>query len=435
MNESSIFDPQHSQQPQANVKNKPTKGRGVLTFNPLHPSQELPPEQLIRLLGMESKKTRKHMNTVRSPRQQKPQRAIKEDTIQRSPAPPKSHNSSDEQKPQRSENAQKSVYVADGPKAKTRPSPGQAPERKPADREERPEPQQQAGARHPMEYERNQPAVLDQRGPGWLLPALVIGLVAGAVVSASLYWFQSSTVVKQGTATARASSETRARQTPNQQPNNQRATRKPTSGSANNASPPAKATAKAPVRAATTANDANRQKAIISEQNRLRHAAEQRLTERLTKIPVSRELADSPTPPAADSASAAASTLPTTPGGPAADQAAVSASSAVGTGSTPTRAAPVVDIPATETVPASTPAEGLASDRNGELYEESTDSADRFEGDTAPDATPAVEQDNVSHTAPALGVNTTAAFEHSNELNAVADANPASDRETQATQN
>jgi hypothetical protein len=172
MNESSIFDPQHSQQPQANVKNKPTKGRGVLTFNPLHPSQELPPEQLIRLLGMESKKTRKHMNTVRSPRQQKPQRAIKEDTIQRSPAPPKSHNSSDEQKPQRSENAQKSVYVADGPKAKTRPSPGQAPERKPADREERPEPQQQAGARHPMEYERNQPAVLDQRGPGWLLPAL-----------------------------------------------------------------------------------------------------------------------------------------------------------------------------------------------------------------------------------------------------------------------
>ena len=39
--------------------NPPTGGGGRLAFNPLHPSMELPPEQLIRLLSLETKKTRK----------------------------------------------------------------------------------------------------------------------------------------------------------------------------------------------------------------------------------------------------------------------------------------------------------------------------------------------------------------------------------------
>lgn len=34
-------------------------GKVQLSFNPMHPSMELPPEQLIRLLGVETKKTRK----------------------------------------------------------------------------------------------------------------------------------------------------------------------------------------------------------------------------------------------------------------------------------------------------------------------------------------------------------------------------------------
>lgn len=48
----------------------PRAGGGRLDFNPLHPSMELPPEQLIRLLGLETKKTRKgEAHHPRKPRQ------------------------------------------------------------------------------------------------------------------------------------------------------------------------------------------------------------------------------------------------------------------------------------------------------------------------------------------------------------------------------
>ena len=177
-------------------------------------------------------------------------------------------------------------------------------------------------------------------------------------------------------------------------------------GSAENASPAAKAPVKAsakapkkaPVKAAGTANNANWQTAIKTEQNHLRRAAEQRLAKQLTNIKVNRELADSPTPPANDSASSAE--------------------------------APAVDIPAAETLPA----EGLVSDRNGEMFEESTDFVDSFEGDSVPDVSPADEQDSVLDTAPALDVDTTAAFNHSDELELTADVDPSSGQDMQAEQ-
>ena len=178
MTESSIFGPGHSQHQKPGIKNKPSagRGRGALAFNPLHPSMELPPEQLIRLLGMESKKTRKHMKTRRSSKQQKPLPAINEQKTPPSPDQQDSCRTTAEQKTHVSQGPQQSHRVAD--EQKTHRSPSQGAQKKTTDRQQRPEPQQVAPPSHRMEYERNEPAVFDKRGPGWLLPALVTGLVA-----------------------------------------------------------------------------------------------------------------------------------------------------------------------------------------------------------------------------------------------------------------
>jgi len=47
---------------------------GQLNFNPLHPSMELPPEQLIRLLGLETRKPRKHKKRSGTASSSKPAR-------------------------------------------------------------------------------------------------------------------------------------------------------------------------------------------------------------------------------------------------------------------------------------------------------------------------------------------------------------------------
>lgn len=47
---------------------KPRSGGSQSRFNPLHPSMELPPEQLIRLLGLEAKSSRSNRDTARRAR-------------------------------------------------------------------------------------------------------------------------------------------------------------------------------------------------------------------------------------------------------------------------------------------------------------------------------------------------------------------------------
>ncbi|MEA3243761.1 MAG: hypothetical protein U9Q19_10065 [Pseudomonadota bacterium] len=462
MTESSIFDPGHSQHQKPGIKNKPSAGRGALAFNPLHPSMELPPEQLIRLLGMESKKTRKHMKTRRSSKQQKSLPAINEQKTppspdqqdscrvaakQKTPAsqdPQQSHRVSDEQKTPPSPNQQDSCRIAAKQKTpasqdsqqshrvadeqKTHRLPSQGAEKKTTDRQQRPEPQQVTPPSHPMEYERNQPAVFDKRIPAWLLPALVTGLVAGVIISAALFWYQTSPAAKQKAPAPVVSSEPQNRRIAKQQPNSQRVKRNAAPGSTKTATLPAQV----PAKAARSGNDANRQAALKAEHDRLRSAAEQRLTEQLTKMKVNRELADIQAPPADEYTPAAAATL-SAAAEPSFDQAVVNEPAAAGGESPPSEQAPV-EIPEPETLPVVTAAPAVGSDRNGGMLEKSTGSVDSFEQDTASDVAATVEQDSESNISPSLDVNTTTAFTPPTERDTVSDVTPSSGDELDAEQ-
>ncbi len=54
-----MSDPGQAQRMTRRTTDKPSPAGGQLNFNPLHPSMELPPEQLIRLLSLESKTKRR----------------------------------------------------------------------------------------------------------------------------------------------------------------------------------------------------------------------------------------------------------------------------------------------------------------------------------------------------------------------------------------
>ncbi len=57
--DTTIADPGQAQRMQRRTSDTPSPGSVQLSFNPLHPSMELPPEQLIRLLGLENKTKRR----------------------------------------------------------------------------------------------------------------------------------------------------------------------------------------------------------------------------------------------------------------------------------------------------------------------------------------------------------------------------------------
>jgi len=429
MTESSIFDPGYK----PGMKNKPTANRGALAFNPLHPSMELPPEQLIRLLGMESKKTRKHLIIQHSSKQQNPRRAIDEKKTQPSPDHQNALCATGEEKQQASQESQQSHPIAD--EQKPHRSPNQGARKKTADRPQRPKPQPLARPSHPMEYERNEPADFDKRSPGWLLPALVTGLVAGITVSASLFWYQSSSSAKQEAPVPVASSEPRNRQIPKRQPNSQLEKRKAAPDSAKTTALPT------PAKAAGSGNDANWQAALKAEQNRLRSAAKQRLTEQLTKMKVNRELAELQEPPVDEHTPVAAATLPAA-AELAFDQLTVNEPATASAESPPGEESPFDMMQAdktkpaaeAETLPAVIPTQAVESDRNDEMFEESTGFVDRFEQQAVSDVTAATEQDTASNIAPSLDVNTTTAFTPSIEGDSVSDVAPSNGDEMKAGQ-
>jgi len=419
MTESSIFDPGYK----PGMKNKPTANRGALAFNPLHPSMELPPEQLIRLLGMESKKTRKHLKIQNSSKQQNSRRAIDEKKTQPSPDHQNALCATGEEKQQASQETQQSHPIADEQQPH-RPR-SQETRKKTADTPPRPEPQQVARPSHPMEYERNEPVGFDKRTPGWLLPALVTGLVAGITVSASLLWYQSSSSAKQEAPLPVASSEPRNRQIPKRQPNSQLEKRKAAADSAKTTALPT------PAKAAGSGNDANWQAALKAEQNRLRSAAEQRLAEQLTKMKVNRELAELQEPPADEHTPVVAATLPAV-AEPAFDQLRVNEPATASAESPPGEETPFDMMQAdetkpaaeVETLPAVTPTQAIESDRNDEMFEASTGFVDSFEQHAVSDVTTVTEQDTASNFSPSRDVNTTTASIPSIEGDSVSDAAP-----------
>ncbi len=67
MTESTTIDPGKTRRKQRRASDRPRAAGAQSSFNPLHPSMELPPEQLIRLLGLESKRIRKPKRTHKTP--------------------------------------------------------------------------------------------------------------------------------------------------------------------------------------------------------------------------------------------------------------------------------------------------------------------------------------------------------------------------------
>ena len=233
MTDTNIVDPGHAQRLKRRASDKPAPGGSQMSFNPLHPSMELPPEQLIRLLGMESKKIRK----VRKNRK----------AAQSAPAAPATKVER-QAKPQ-----QEAPAAAVTPQKKSRPR------------------------RSSLQYEDSQSPMFDSDRRSLLVPALLVGVVAGISVSAYLLWSQPVPVAQQEPVAATASPA----------PKVQAAT-KPL-----NRKPAAKPAASTPAPAMSIQEQAQWQIDIQTETRRLRNAAEQRFAERTMQLEANAEKAES----------------------------------------------------------------------------------------------------------------------------------------------
>ncbi|HED18144.1 MAG TPA: hypothetical protein ENI74_01405 [Gammaproteobacteria bacterium] len=142
MTDTTIVTPGSAKRQQRRTGDKPGPRGNRLNFNPLHPSMELPPEQLIRLLGMESKKIRKSRKTRAVPKQA-PAAALKTADTERDCTPPSA----------------------------------------------KPRPQAVSPVDRSVQYEHCEPPqVFGSERSGLLVPSLLVGLVAGVVVSGYLFW-------------------------------------------------------------------------------------------------------------------------------------------------------------------------------------------------------------------------------------------------------
>ena len=225
MTDTTIIDPGHAQRLQRRAQDKPAARGRQMNFNPLHPSMELPPEQLIRLLGMESKKIRKSRKSHHAARQT----ATAESTTA---------------------DVQKSHAQAPAEAAPQIP--------RPADRS--------------IQYERCEASqVFDSGRSGLLVPALLVGVVAGIAVSGYLFWFQPA---EPGTQATPASVVTA-------QPKAQRPERKTVERSVIPATPAAAAAKETKM---TAQESAEWQAAVAVREQQLRSAAEQRLSERVQQL-------------------------------------------------------------------------------------------------------------------------------------------------------
>jgi len=253
MTDTTIVDPGHAKRRQRKTDGKPGPSGNRLNFNPLHPSMELPPEQLIRLLGMESKKIRKSMKKRQAPKQaaakKLPTETRKDD---------------------------------DGKEGRTPPAKAHPLAVSPVDRS--------------IQYERCEaPQVFSNGYSGLLLPSLVVGVVAGIVVSAYLFWSQPADTEARETPTP----ATTAKQVPTTESRRQLVKRTaPTTASA--------------TKPKMSAQENTKWRAKVNaEEQRLRTAADQRLSERISQI-------HQPPQPAATQTAPVYDALPVPTAGPAA---------------------------------------------------------------------------------------------------------------------
>ena len=250
---------EHAGQANRRANDLPRPGGNQLSFNPLHPSMELPPEQLIRLLGMEGKKKRRHRQSRNSA-----STAMKE----AKPTPPSGVAREEERPP-------------------ATPVKCTVPDRLPVDG-------------------------LDEAGSGWLKPALASGIVAGLALSAYLFWFQPQDPGVRATAKAAPAGQ---RHTPTKKPAPAARPRPATAVAAPAAAPVTPAESKsapAPVTGTTATTPVHEDRpmpttgpatppadtegsaawhaAIEEEGRRLRAEAEQRFNQQLIRLEAEREL-------------------------------------------------------------------------------------------------------------------------------------------------
>ena len=244
-------------------QNAPAKGKRT-AFNPLHPSMELPPEHLIRLLGLETKKTRK------KPARQAPKRT-------QTPVP-------------------RSASGTDAELAPQLPPPI------------RPQRSRAAAAQTRAKKSRS----------SLLLPAIGVGVLAGVAASGYFFWYQDSPVVAtEPTASAVSAPERKPprpdelatlRAGPTSKPGLPEAV--PSEPAAKPATPTAAGTVHRtapPASLASGAKDATWRAAAEAERQRLRTEAEQRFAERL------RQDGAGPAPTAAGPARVGANPAPAQP--------------------------------------------------------------------------------------------------------------------------
>jgi len=148
MTDSTTIDKGKTAKKERRATDKPRAANTRSGFNPLHPSMELPPEQLIRLLGLESKKIRKHKRS----------RPV---ATQPAKASPDTDSGSLPPELERTTAA---------------PADTQAPVARSTHRQ--------------REYERAKEQGASKASRHLWLPALAVGMVCGAAVSAYLFWME-----------------------------------------------------------------------------------------------------------------------------------------------------------------------------------------------------------------------------------------------------
>jgi hypothetical protein len=229
MTDTTIVDPEHTHQQNRRTSDKPRAGGRQSSFNPLHPSMELPPEQLIRLLGLEGKKVRKKNKPVRA---KAPAGAV-------------------------------SRPAASMPAAEIPPVPEPlAPMRA----------ETSVARRAPRKQRARQDlSAFPERRTGLLLPALGIGVLAGLAVTAYLFWWQPAPA---GTPAAR-SAGTRESVAPAKALPVKRTQPSPVSAPARQVTEPVKPTQP------ELATDPKWRTALTAREQQLRAAAEQRLNQRI----------------------------------------------------------------------------------------------------------------------------------------------------------
>jgi len=259
MTDTTIVDPEHTHQQNRRTSDKPRAGGRQSSFNPLHPSMELPPEQLIRLLGLEGKKVRKKNKTIRA----------------KAPA------------------GHVSRPAAGMPAAEIPPVPEPlAPMRA----------ETSVARRAPRKQRARQDlSAFPERRTGLLLPALGIGVLAGLAVTAYLFWWQPAPASTPATRSAGTRESVAA---PPRVLPVKRTQPSPVSAPARHVTEPAKP------RQQELATDPKWRTALTAREQQLRAAAEQRLNQRI------QEAQRSAPQPEANTAVAPAAVVDRTEGSP-----------------------------------------------------------------------------------------------------------------------